>query len=72
LFIVNKQFEGRSNLVFRGVLSDVAPTILGLMGINKPQVMTGIDLLKNLGIENVNQMKPNLKKQIGKQQFQDS
>ena len=58
--------------MFRGVLSDVAPTILGLMGINKPQVMTGIDLLKNLGIENVNQMKPNLKKQIGKQQFQDS
>src|SRR3990167_7003574 len=31
-----------------GVLSDVAPTILELMGIQKPEEMTGISLLRNL------------------------
>jgi bisphosphoglycerate-independent phosphoglycerate mutase (AlkP superfamily) len=29
----------------QGNLSDVAPTILGIMGINKPSIMTGRNLL---------------------------
>ena len=31
-----------------GILADVAPTILELMGINKPEEMTGQSLLKSL------------------------
>jgi len=31
-----------------GVLSDVAPTVLALLGIPKPKEMTGIDLMKTL------------------------
>jgi len=33
-----------------GVLCDIAPTVLSLMGINKPDEMTGHDLLKILGL----------------------
>jgi len=31
-----------------GVLSDVAPTVLELMGIQKPEEMTGMSLLQSL------------------------
>ncbi len=33
-----------------GILADVAPTVLGLMNIEKPKEMTGTDLVKSLGI----------------------
>lgn len=46
LLIVGKEFEGKAQQVREGVLADVAPTILGLMGIEKPADMTGRDLLK--------------------------
>jgi 2,3-bisphosphoglycerate-independent phosphoglycerate mutase len=39
---------GLSGVVPPGVLSDVAPTILELMGIEKPKEMTGVSLLRQL------------------------
>lgn len=55
-YLIGKEFEGqRSNADIEsimnqssGLLSDVAPTILELMGIEKPAEMTGDSLLKNL------------------------
>lgn len=40
--------EGLASVVPIGVLSDVAPTILKLYGIEKPPEMTGVNLLKQL------------------------
>jgi 2,3-bisphosphoglycerate-independent phosphoglycerate mutase len=34
--------------IHSGVLGDIAPTILELMGIKKPEVMTGKSLLQKL------------------------
>jgi len=45
LIIVSKQFEGRQVSLTPGVLADIAPTILKLLNIPKPQVMTGKSLL---------------------------
>lgn len=45
---INKDFEGRSVELESGILADVAPTILRLMNIPKPSVMTGKDLLQSL------------------------
>ncbi len=60
-YIVGKEFEGRGkrlalgglpvqegDLEPIGLLSDVAPTILGLMKLNKPAEMTGQNLLEQL------------------------
>ena len=58
--IVNKEFMGKNfgwqeavggdlSLVQpQGILSDIAPTILQLMGIKKPKEMTGVSLLPDL------------------------
>ena len=43
--IVGKQFAQNYHALKKGVLADVAPTILSVMGINKPQLMTGNNLL---------------------------
>ncbi len=44
--VVAKEFQGNSTLQFpAGILADVAPTVLALMGINKPGTMMGHDLL---------------------------
>ncbi len=43
--IVGKQFSQNHHALKKGVLADVAPTILSIMGINKPQLMTGNNLL---------------------------
>jgi len=45
MVIIGKQFLGKSNFLGKGSLADVAPTILGLMGIQIPVQMTGRNLL---------------------------
>lgn len=44
-YIIGKQFAGKSTMLPTGILADVAPTILHLMGIAKPPAMTGRALL---------------------------
>jgi len=43
--VINKSFEGKNVSLSKGTLADVAPTILANMGIGKPEVMTGNNLL---------------------------
>lgn len=43
--VVNKQFNQGGRILPRGILADVAPTILFLLGLEKPGVMTGKNLL---------------------------
>jgi 2,3-bisphosphoglycerate-independent phosphoglycerate mutase len=45
LIIITKDFMGRSEMLPTGVLADVAPTVLGLLGIAVPTQMTGRNLL---------------------------
>lgn len=45
LYLVNNRYKGAVNLLREGNLSDVAPTILELMGIPKPPEMTGRSLI---------------------------
>lgn len=52
LIIIDKRFEGKSLNLQKGGLSDIAPTILSLMGITKPAEMTG----KNLVTQEANQV----------------
>jgi 2,3-bisphosphoglycerate-independent phosphoglycerate mutase len=50
--VVAKEFQGISTVQFpSGILADVAPTVLALMGISHPGTMVGHDLL-GLKIEN--------------------
>jgi 2,3-bisphosphoglycerate-independent phosphoglycerate mutase len=46
LIIVNKKYAGNPIQLLKGTLADVSPTILGLLGIQKPNVMTGRNLLE--------------------------
>lgn len=39
--IIGKQFMGRPTMLPTGILADVAPTMLSIMGIPKPESMTG-------------------------------
>lgn len=55
LYIVGREFKGKKFLgsgdlreFTMGIISDVAPTILAIMGIQKPQEMTGQNLLDQL------------------------
>ncbi|HEX6977483.1 MAG TPA: 2,3-bisphosphoglycerate-independent phosphoglycerate mutase [Patescibacteria group bacterium] len=43
---VSKEFTGNSSTLPEGILADVAPTVLHLMGINIPTSMTGRNLLE--------------------------
>jgi 2,3-bisphosphoglycerate-independent phosphoglycerate mutase len=43
--IVGKEFIGQSQTLSRGVLADVAPTVLKLMGISQPNCFTGHSLI---------------------------
>lgn len=45
LLIVGKNFLNQSKLLQRGILADIAPTILKILGINKPSSMSGRSLL---------------------------
>ncbi|MCL4437434.1 2,3-bisphosphoglycerate-independent phosphoglycerate mutase [Patescibacteria group bacterium] len=54
-YVINDDFKGRKFSNYRelenetvGTLADVAPTILGLLGLPVPKEMTGQDILKNL------------------------
>lgn len=55
LYLIGKEFKGKKFINWQnvrnetaGVLADVAPTVLALMGIPKPPEMTGKNLLKEL------------------------
>ena len=43
--VVDDQFEASGKVLQGGILADVAPTILDLMGLTKPELMTGRNLL---------------------------
>ncbi len=45
VIIANKAYEGKPVLLKEGMLGDVAPTILAILGLQKPSVMTGRNLL---------------------------
>jgi len=44
--IIDKRFNQSGQILPKGILADVAPTILGIMGIEKPELMTGRNLLQ--------------------------
>lgn len=44
--VVDKKFDHAGRVLPRGILADVAPTILGILGIEKPELMTGKNLLQ--------------------------
>jgi len=45
LIIIGQQFSGQSVMLPTGILADVAPTMLKILGINKPESMTGRALI---------------------------
>lgn len=45
LMIIGKQYMGQSTMLPTGILADVAPTILKILGISKPSSMTGRALI---------------------------
>ena len=45
LVIANSEFKGQARELAPGILADIAPTILDLMGIPKPDTMTGRSLI---------------------------
>jgi 2,3-bisphosphoglycerate-independent phosphoglycerate mutase len=45
LIIIGKQFMNQPVMLPSGILADVAPTMLSVMGIPKPETMTGRDLV---------------------------
>jgi 2,3-bisphosphoglycerate-independent phosphoglycerate mutase len=54
-YLMSKEFKGRKFVNWRtvanepiGIISDVAPTVLKIMGIEKPEDMNGRDLLRDL------------------------
>ena len=54
-YLMSKEFRGRKFINWRsvanepiGIISDVAPTILQIMGLKKPEDMSGRDLLGDL------------------------
>jgi len=46
LIIVDRRSDSTGKVLPQGILADVAPTILAIMGIEKPEVMTGRNLLQ--------------------------
>jgi 2,3-bisphosphoglycerate-independent phosphoglycerate mutase len=44
-YLVSKEFHNKSKKLKRGVLGDIAPTILKIMGIKKPSSMAGRSLI---------------------------
>ena len=45
---IDKKLQGKFNKLSMGILADVAPTVLALLGIPKPENMTGRNLLEEL------------------------
>lgn len=48
LIIIIKEFMGRGEMLPTGILADVAPTVLGLLGISIPSQMSGRNLLEGM------------------------
>lgn len=48
LIVICKEFMGKGQILSQGVLADVAPTILGFLGLTVPSQMTGRNLIENL------------------------
>ncbi|MFQ5451932.1 MAG: 2,3-bisphosphoglycerate-independent phosphoglycerate mutase [Candidatus Paceibacterota bacterium] len=48
LFIISKELKGKSIVLQRGILADVAPTMLSFLNIPKPDEMTGRNLIEEL------------------------
>jgi len=46
--VVSKEFDNKSYMLSSGILADVAPTVLKLLGIVQPTNMTGRDLLAEI------------------------
>lgn len=46
--IVDKKYQGKVKKLQSGILADIAPTILAIMGITKPSSMTGRNLIEEL------------------------
>ncbi len=46
IIFANRELEGKVKNITGGILADVAPSILKIMGIEKPEAMTGRDLLE--------------------------
>lgn len=44
--VIDKRFNRGSHVLSQGILADVAPTILSLMGMEKPDLMNGRNLLQ--------------------------
>jgi len=42
---IAKQFAGRGSVLPSGILADIAPTVLGLLNLPQPSLMTGKNLL---------------------------
>ncbi|MCL5435517.1 MAG: 2,3-bisphosphoglycerate-independent phosphoglycerate mutase [Patescibacteria group bacterium] len=47
LLVVDEMLRGKSDALRPGALSDIAPTVLDLLGLPKPAEMLGISLLRN-------------------------
>ncbi len=45
---ISRNFIGRAEILPAGILADIAPTVLSLMGLKVPSVMTGKNLLQNI------------------------
>jgi len=45
---VSNELTGKSRSVSSGILADIVPTVLAMLGINKPSEMTGKNLLKGI------------------------
>lgn len=45
LYMIGNQYKGKNNILRDGALSDLAPTIMELMNVPKPQEMTGESLI---------------------------
>lgn len=48
LVAISRKFLGKATMLPLGILADVAPTVLALLGIEKPTSMTGRNLLADL------------------------
>jgi 2,3-bisphosphoglycerate-independent phosphoglycerate mutase len=45
---LSKEFQGNSQMLHSGILADIAPTVLALLGLNIPDSMTGRNLFSGL------------------------
>ncbi len=46
--VIGKEYQGKYVKLQSGILADVAPTVLALMGIRKPEAMTGRNLIEEI------------------------